>query len=396
MPTGVVTAYGSAPLGQGPGMSASGGINAEDVLDLIVDVTPWETPVVTILPKVEANSTRHEWITDFLGTAQSRHGITEGADFGADATTLQTKTRRANFLQHFRYEIKVSNLQRLMNPYGIADQYSYEVGKLTKQIGKDIEARLLEDTFVQSGAVATYQGLEALAGARMKTLIELIAEVDTNAIANGVKSNIRDSTNLTGLTAASGLWDGTNPTISAQARLTENMVNKFLELLNGGGGGGGVGSGDSGGAHPDTIVVGPASYGHVGAFGGAGSGAYPFPATQPPLTNAKLSRVVRFYDSQFGLIEVINSRWCPQAINTGAATTFVRGANPGTQEATTRNDGFAYFFERNRLRLAFARGVQHIAIPPAGDAARGMVVADVTTELLSSRSAGVLVAVNNV
>ena len=25
-------------------------------------------------------------------------------------------------------------------------------------------------------------------------------------------------------------------------------------------------------------------------------------------------------------------------------------------------------FERNRLRLAFPRGVQHMAIPPAGDA----------------------------
>lgn len=395
MPAAVITAYGAGPTGHGPG---GVDVNAEDVLDMIVDISPWETPVVTILPKVQATSTRHEWIQDRLQTVQSRHGITEGAAFGADATVMQTKARRANFLQHFRYELTVSNLQRLMNPYGISDQYAYEVGKLTKQIGKDIESRLLEDTFVISGAAATYQGLEALAGARMKTLIELIAEEDTNAIAAGAKENIRDGETMTAFVAAAGIWDALTPAVATvdQVRITEAILMKALELAQGGGGGGGVGSADTGGGHPDSAIVGPASFGHIGAFGGAGSGAYPFPSALPPLTNARLARVVRFYDSPFGLIEVINSRHCPMATNTAALTTFVRGANPGTQEATTRNDGFVYLFERNRFRLAFARGVQHIAIPPAGDAARGMVVADVTAELLGSGSAFAIVAINNV
>ena len=52
---------------QGPG---SANVNAEDVLDMIVDISPHETAVVSLLPKVKASSTRHEWVTDALPAAE--------------------------------------------------------------------------------------------------------------------------------------------------------------------------------------------------------------------------------------------------------------------------------------------------------------------------------------
>ncbi len=386
----MVTAAGLAAE-QGPG---GVNINAEDVLDLIIDLTPWENPVVTMMPKVQATSTTHEWIEDSLNTISPRHGIDEGVDFGDQSETTPTKFRKPNFLQHFRYEVKVSNLQRLMNPYGIQDQYAFEVGKRAKQIGKDIEARLLEDTFVSSGAAGTFQGIAGGGGtvARMKNLIEMIAQENhATTIQNGVKSNIRDAETLTGLTAATQIWNGTLPATldaTASARLTELRVNKALELMHG--------NDDTGGAHPDTMIVNPASYGHIGAFGNqtpvAATASYPFPSAFASIANGRLSRVVRFYDSQFGLIEVVNSRWVPQSSNAGTATAFVRGTGP----RTAANNGFAFFLERNRFRLAFGRGVAHVPLPPNGDSTRGMVLTDVTAELLGWQSAFVLVAVNNV
>src|SRR3972149_2810407 len=102
MPTfGTYTASGAvATTAMGP---LGANINAEDVLDLIIDVTPWETPVVTMLPKTVAMSTRHEWIEDQLEPLKTEHDIAEGADFAAVAAPTKQKRRMQNFLQHFRY-----------------------------------------------------------------------------------------------------------------------------------------------------------------------------------------------------------------------------------------------------------------------------------------------------
>jgi len=399
---GVFGAYGvDATLSMGPG---GANINAEDVLDLMIDVTPWETPVVTVLPKTIASSTRHEWIEDSLVPALSAHDVLEGDDFAASADPNVGPVRMANFLQHFRYEVKVTNLQRMMNPYGVNDFYAYKVGQAAKQIGKDLEQRILEDTIITGTAYAR-QAVETNGGAgaraRMSPLSELIAREGgallTTQTAGGAKTltNVTD-TAFTGVVLAivaganGATWDATTPAFAAQAVLTENMVNIALQSAHG--------SGDSGGGHPDTMITFPAAFNVVGTFGKT-AGAYGALTQNIDVSLRKIIRAVKFYDSQFGLIEVINSRWCPRAINPpgGAATTFVRGTQPTppTTISAARNDGFVYFIERNRLRLAFGRTFRHVPLPPVGDSTRGMVLGDVTLELLGWKTAWLLAGVNS-
>ena len=386
MPTfGIYTAGGDVnTTAMGP---TGANINAEDVLDLIVDVTPWETPVVTMLPKTVAMSTRHEWIEDGLEPISSRHDRAEGSDFEAESVPTQIKRRVPNFLQHFRYGVKVSNLQRMMNPYGINDQYAYEVGKTAKQLGKDLETRILEDTVIISAA--TFYGREEATGApaRMRPLAELIArQAGQNDLNADTLTNITDTAHTAVVTTAAtpGVWNGATPAFAAQATLTESVFNRTLQLIHG--------SVDAGGGHPDTAIVFPAAYNVVGTYGKAEGTIYSAATLNIEAAIKKIIRAVKFYDSQFGMIEVINSRWCPRATNL-TGTAFVRGATP--QDAT-RNNGFVYFIERNKVRLAFGRTFRHVPLPPVGDSTRGMVLGDVTLELLGWKTAWLVAGVNSV
>lgn len=378
--TKIVTANVAADASNvrlGPG---GNNVNAEDVLDMIVDISPHETAVVSLLPKVKASSTRHEWVTDALPAAEHFANVAEGADWAmtTGSSTDSARVRQKNFLQHFRRPIKVTNLQRVMNPFGVADEYSYQVGRAAKALACDLELRILKDTVISN--TASIQGTET-DPTRMKTLIELICEENTGSIATTVE-NVRSSIAFESLVTSSSIWDGTTGFASA-AQITEGKVTRMMEQI--------LGTGtDVGGGVPDTLIVSPAVFGHIGAFGAAftNAGGYPGLAAQTFNNDPALKRIiraVRFYESQFGVLQVVMSRFCPQAANTGSGTTFTR-----------TSAGMAYFVERNRFRIAFARPFQHVPLPPNGDSTRGMVLGDATIELLDSRSAGALAGVNNV
>lgn len=369
-------ANGGANIAQGPG---SANVNAEDVLDMIVDISPHETAVVALLPKVKASSTRHEWVTDALPAANHFSNVQEGADYAltTGASTDSARVRQKNYLQHFRRPVQVTNLQRVMNPFGVADEYSYQVGRAAKALACDLELRILKDTVISN--TASIQGTDT-DPTRMKTLIELICEENTGSIATTIE-NVRSSIAHEALVTSSSIWDGTTGFASA-AQITEGKVTRMMEQI--------LGTDTSGGGVPDTMIVSPAVFGHIGAFGSSftNAGGYPQLAAQTFNNDPALKRIiraVRFYESQFGVLQVVMSRFCPQAANTGSGTTFTR---------TTA--GMAYFVERNRFRIAFARPFQHVPLPPNGDSTRGMVLGDATIELLDSRSAGCLAGVNNV
>src|SRR5262252_8035676 len=101
----------------------AGSANREDLLDLITNIDPWDTPFYSSAPKVECNHTTHEWLTDTL-SATSVAGAIEGADFSADA--LSNRSRLSNRTQIFRFDILVADTQRAVNPAGVRDEYEYQ------------------------------------------------------------------------------------------------------------------------------------------------------------------------------------------------------------------------------------------------------------------------------
>lgn len=100
----------------GYGIAAGVGANREDLLDLINNIAPYDTPFVTSAPKVRANGVLHQWLIDSLA-ATSSAGALEGDDWTFNTATTRP-SRLTNVSQIFRKDIAVSETQRAINSAG--------------------------------------------------------------------------------------------------------------------------------------------------------------------------------------------------------------------------------------------------------------------------------------
>jgi hypothetical protein len=163
----------------------AGSKNREDLLDIVVNIAPWETPLFSTMPKTTCKHTTHEWIEDTLAAASAwGSGDIEGDNFSAD--TLLTRSRVANWTQIFRKDIMVSNTQRAVDPAGVRDEYAYQISVALKEIARSIETRMFASASGVSGAAGTPR--------TFKNLEQMIVTNTASASANsGVKKAAIDT-----------------------------------------------------------------------------------------------------------------------------------------------------------------------------------------------------------
>jgi len=69
----------------------------EDLANVIYDISPTDTPIMSSIGKAKATQTNHEWQTDALAAATTANALIEGDD--AAASSLAPTTRIGNFTQ---------------------------------------------------------------------------------------------------------------------------------------------------------------------------------------------------------------------------------------------------------------------------------------------------------
>lgn len=141
-----------------PGSAVS---NREDLLDVLTILAPEETPVLSMAPKSRASATYVEWTVDSLA-APVTTGVAEGSDVTAFTDKFANRARLGNYVQKFRRDYMVSDLQQAVDSVGPAKVAQAEA-KAVREIKRDIEATLLSnnDRSVEDGAGTTY-GLRGL------------------------------------------------------------------------------------------------------------------------------------------------------------------------------------------------------------------------------------------
>lgn len=333
------------------GYSPTGGKNQvgnkEDVLDLVINIDPFDTPFVTMAPKTTCSHTLHEWVQDTLAaTATATSTWNEGAAFSAG--TLTSRSRVINWCEIFRKDIEVSNTQRAVSPIGVRDEYAYQIMKASREIARDMENAMFRP------ASSTATGASD-AARKMKTFESFL---QTN-------SGYAHSTFLSNT--------GTNDSTSAYP-IYENDFNSMLQAIYQSGG------------NPDVVFVSPSVKRQISKYDGSMRTGASTTTTSNLTRNIEAAgrRVVaevNFYESDFGPIQVILDRWVPQATNTSTAGSDIRGR--------------MVFLERTRNRLAFLRPLRHVPLPPAGDSTRGLIVGELTYECLAEKGSGILYNVNN-
>lgn len=183
---------------------------AEDVEDIIFNISPTDTPAFTMAKKGKATNTLHQWQTDSLAAAGANRAI-EGDD--STYATATPTTMLSNYTQIVKKTVMVSGTADAVRKYGRKEEFAYQIAKKGKEIKRDIEYAITTNQASSAGGSST-----ARSSAGMESMI-------TN--------RVLPSTSGTGTTPgySAGAWtaptDGTNS--GAGSTLTEAYLYSALE-----------------------------------------------------------------------------------------------------------------------------------------------------------------------
>ena len=235
----------------------------EDILDLITNISPSDTPFLSRLGTSRAYNTIHTWLTEALIDNTSGDAVGEGES--AQGYAQQDVTRYTNYTQISDRQFTITGTEEAISHYGLDSMYAHSLEKAMKELKIKMEKQLLGGSAVNA-ATAT-AGARGLAGAFR------------HAVAYG-----------SGQSGAAGV-----------SALTESIYNNALQTLFGLGG------------NPKTTFVNGYLKRRISAFASNNSRYIDMGASK------KLTGVVSIYESDFGVQEIVLDRWVKGAYVSGVA-----------------------------------------------------------------------------
>lgn len=318
---------------------AAGSINREDILPLLTNVSPRDTPWLSQAPRSAARHTTHDWIEDSLTTVTaSAMAAVDGADYVYDAST--TPSRRTNVTEIFRKDIGTTLTQQALNPAGFKDAYALEMFKAFAEINIAIEKTVFSSQSSSSGSSTS---------ARMMSPIEGLAT-----------TNVFTSTNYGAATATS------HSSILDFAGFNGMMRTIYVA-----------------GGNPELCFASPAVKPQISALNVMSSLA--INVRNISAVDKELTYPVNYIETEFGILSVILDRHVPEATSTTSAT--------GQTDVTGR----IFFMQRDKVRPAWLPGreLQHRMLGLQGDSVKGICLTELTLEVLSGKCVGIIKGVNN-
>jgi len=161
----------------------------ERLSNIIYDITPMETPVVTAMGKSGTDQTIFEWQTDVLGAVDTGNAHIEGDDISSFPATTPT-SRVGNYTQISRKLVIVSGTVDRVNKAGRASELAREVSRRGREMKRDFEGITLENLAGDAGGTATARQTATL-GAWVKTNVDKEAGGGNPTYTSGVPSATR-------------------------------------------------------------------------------------------------------------------------------------------------------------------------------------------------------------
>ena len=311
--------------------------NREDLLDIITNISPMDTLMLSGFEKVPASNTTHEWLVDILadfGDPDVGNADVQATPEGADATfsPLVPRKRLCNLTHILRRTFDVSDTQRDVNTAGIRDEYVYQMRKATMEL-----ARFTEFALVHSQRqFQTVQGNQVgVLPRKMDGFLAFAAAQDPTCV-----------TTL-GLTADEM---GTVTTASGSSPVNcidECILNEHLEAM------------WNKGAMTDTAWAGAAQKRSLSnlVLNPNSQVRYNINVAERTVINT-----VDFYQSDFGTLEVFLHRYQPSDVIS--------------------------FAEANKVRAAILRPVLAVELAKVGSSTKGMIEIELTLEVLAPNAIG--------
>lgn len=130
--------------------------NREDLTDVIWNVAPSDTPLLSSIEKGKASAVTHEWQRDVLANP-ANNAVAEGAD--ASYTSITATERLQNQTQISRKAFSISDTQEAVAKAGRKSEIRYQTVKQGKELRKDMELACIENPTYTTGATRQTKGL---------------------------------------------------------------------------------------------------------------------------------------------------------------------------------------------------------------------------------------------
>ena len=131
--------------------------NREQILDVLTILEPEETPVVSMAKKLPATAPFVEWQVDNLAQPNIS-GVSEGEDVSSFDNKAVNRTKQGNYVQKFRRQWMVSDIQELVNTAGVSSEVANSEAKSLRELKIDLEVAICssEDRQAEGGAGSPY------------------------------------------------------------------------------------------------------------------------------------------------------------------------------------------------------------------------------------------------
>lgn len=111
----------------------------ESLANVIYNMMPTETPIVTMAKKINVGSRTPEWQRSIDADPSPTNAVVEGDDISNDATVQPQRLK--NVTQLFDKVCQVSSTMQAVNTAGRGDEMAYQMAMRGRELKRDMEAR---------------------------------------------------------------------------------------------------------------------------------------------------------------------------------------------------------------------------------------------------------------
>jgi hypothetical protein len=238
--------------------------NREDLSDIIYNIDPFDTPMMTAAGRRNVSNVLFDWQTEDL-PAEDLVADVEGFELDR---ALSTPTVRENAVAQINHrDATITGTQEASDPAGKRSEMAHQMAIVGKALKRDCEKIMFGTVQVQENGNNT-------------------TARTTRALVNWLFSN-----SAFGVGGADPIPSTNTPVVDGtQAPFTEDMLNDVIQL------------GYENGAEPSLLYVGPYNKRVVSSFVGRAS-------ARQMIAAKKVVNSVTLYASDFGDFKVLPSRW---------------------------------------------------------------------------------------
>ena len=242
----------------------------EDLSNVIYNISPMETPMVSLSGKRSVRNVQFDWQTESLPAATAT-GVLEGGEISRAAATATT--RAANVCQINTRNATVSGSQQASDPAGKKSEMAHQMSVIGRALKRDVEKTICGQQGRNNGAAATVRA--------------------TRGFESWITTNAGRAT--TGTAGANAANENSAPTDGTQRAFTEAILKGVLSTC------------FTNGAYPSVMLVGAYNKQKVSGFSGRASATQAVALEGIPADHVQAA--VSVYTSDFGDIKIVPSNF---------------------------------------------------------------------------------------